>query len=145
MWDLCICMCISGERSVKVSAGRLDLRCHIGVCEKCEFAWMLLDSDGPQVVCSASASPDLKCEGRNMSVQRAKLEGGKWGRVPHGLVIRTSPRCCGCSGDRFLQCRGHIITLTHFCAVSTSTKVSSLMGGQHNHAGKWAHRVLAKF
>lgn len=98
--------------------------------KKCEFVCTLLDSDGLRVVCSAMAVPDLKCEGRNMSVQRAELEDGRGGgSAPHGLVIRTSPRCCGCSGDRFLRCRGHIIAFTHFCPVSTSTKVSSVMVG----------------
>lgn len=56
-----------------------------------------------------------------MSEQRAELQG-KRGSGPHGLVIRTLPCCC--TSDRFLQSRGHIITFTHFCPVSRSTKAS---------------------
>lgn len=135
---VCVCECVWGKHG-EIETGREGetrgvtvVHAQMWVCLHGE-----LDSDGLR--------SDLKCEGRNMRVQRAALEDGERGSLPHGLVIRTSPHCCGCSGDRFLRCRGHIITFTHFCPVSTSAQVSSVMGGQHNHAGKWAHRVLAKY
>lgn len=65
---------------------------------------------------------------REIWVHKEETELEKRGSVPHGLVIRTLPCCC--TGDRFFQCSGHIITFTHFCPVSRSTKASPSWDGQ---------------
>lgn len=112
-------MCVCGGGGWVGAFINLHLSVSLPTCKLWQW-W----AAGCQQRCSGS---DLNCEGRNVSEQRAELQG-KRGSGLHRLVIRTLPRCC--TSDRFLQSWGHIITFTHFCPVSRSTKASQCWVGQ---------------